>query len=244
MGHGIGVIIHVSAWFDIPGKEKEMSSTTLYRLSGISLLLFAVISVIAGLMTLLFDSSLSASPSTIQNPLWSPYWSLVFVTLVLVLFGLPAFYLRQARGHGSVLGLIGVFLVVLGSALGMAMVAYFVSILPLLAEKAPNLINAGFYETSFGVFGLFSAVLGIIGPFVLGIAVIRAKVFPPLVGVLLIVSGILSPSTELRGLLFTLLGLVGTIAAAIAYGGVGIILTKQPRARGAEVSSPAQAALR
>ncbi len=221
-----------------------MSSTTLYRLSGILLLLFAVISVIAGLMTLLLDSSLSASPSTIQNPLWATYWSLVFVSLILLLFGLPALYLRQAGGRGGLLGLIGVFLVGLGSELGMAMVAYFVSIMPLLAEKAPNLINTGFYETSFGVFGLGSAVLGIIGPLVLGIAVIRAKVFPPLVGALLIVSGILSPSTEFPGLLFTLLGLVGTIAAAIAYGGAGIILTKQPQTRGAEASSPAQAVLR
>lgn len=72
-----------------------MSSTTLYRLSGISLLLGAVVSVIAGLMTLFFDSSISASPSTIQSPLWSTYWSLGFVTIVLLL-GLPALYLPQA----------------------------------------------------------------------------------------------------------------------------------------------------
>ena len=221
-----------------------MSFTTLSRLSGIILLLAALVSVIAGLMTLFFDSSLSASPSTIQSSLWSPYWSLVFVALVLVLMGLPAFYLQQAGGRGGLLGLIGVFLVVLGSELGMAMVAYFVSIMPLLAEKAPHLINAGFYETSFGVFGLGSAALGIIGPLVLGIAVIRAKVFPAFVGALLIVSGILSPSTEFSGLLFTLLGLVGTIAAAVAYSEVGIILTKQPKARGAEASSPPQAVLR
>ncbi len=219
-----------------------MSSTKLYRLSGISLLLGAVVSIIAGLMTLFFDSSLTASPSTIQNPLWSTYWSLVFVVLALVLLGLPALYLRQAGGRGTLLGLIGVFLVVLGSFLGMAMVAYFVSIMPLLAEKAPNLINAGFFETSFGLFGLGSAALGVIGPLLLGIAVIRAKVFPPLVGALLIVSGILSPSTEFSGLLFTLLGLVGTIAAAIAYGGVGTILARQQNV--AEVEASLQEVLR
>jgi len=219
-----------------------MSSTKLYRLSGISLLLGAVVSIIAGLMMLFFDSSLTASPSTIQNPLWSTYWSLVFVVLALVLLGLPALYLRQAGGRGTLLGLIGVFLVVLGSFLGMAMVAYFVSIMPLLAEKAPNLINAGFFETSFGLFGLGSAALGVIGPLLLGIAVIRAKVFPPLVGALLIVSGILSPSTEFSGLLFTLLGLVGTIAAAIAYGGVGTILARQQNV--AEVEASLQEVLR
>ena len=51
-----------------------MSSTTLFRLSGIVLLLGAVVSVIAGFMTLFLDSSLTASPSTIQSPLWSTYW--------------------------------------------------------------------------------------------------------------------------------------------------------------------------
>ena len=221
-----------------------MSSTTLSRLSGIILLLGALVSVIAGLMTLFFDSSLSASPSTIQSSLWSPYWSLVFVALVLVLMGLPAFYLRQAGGRGGLLGLIGIFLLVLGSFLGMATVAYFVSIMPLLAAKAPHLINAGFFETSFALFGLGSTALGIIGPLLLGMAVIRAKVFPSLVGLLLIVAGILSPSTAFSGLLFTLLGLVGTIAAAIAYGGVGMILMRLPKARGAEASSPPQAVLR
>ena len=168
-----------------------MSATTLSRLSGIILLLGAVVSVIAGVMTLFLDSSLGASPTTIQSPLWSTFWSLPFVGIVLILPGLPALYLRQARGHGGVVGLIGVFLVALGSFLGMATTAYFVSIAPLLAAKAPNLINAG-YETSLAVFGIGATVLGIIGPLLLGIAVIRAKVFPSLVGILLIVAAVLS----------------------------------------------------
>ncbi len=113
-----------------------MSSTKLFRFSGISLLLGAAASVIAGFMTLFFDSSLTASPGTIQSPLWSTYWSLAFVAVALVLVGLPAFYLRQAGGRGGVLGLIGVFLIVLGSFLGMAITVYSVSILPLLAEQA------------------------------------------------------------------------------------------------------------
>ena len=221
-----------------------MSSTKLFRLSGIVLLLGAAVSVIAGLMTLFFDSSLSASPSTIQSPLWSTYWSLTFVALALILIGLPALYLRQAGGRGGVLGLIGVLLVVLGSFLGMATIAYFVSILPLLAEKAPNLIKVGFFETSFGIFGLGSTALGIIGPLLLGIAVIRARVFPRFVGILLIVSAVLSPSTIFSGVLFTLIGLVGTVSAAIAYGWVGTILTQQQNVAEAEASYPSQEALR
>jgi hypothetical protein len=114
-----------------------MSSPTLYRLSGISLLLGAVVSVIAGVMTLLLDSSLSASPTTNQGLLWATFWSLAFVVLVLVLLGLPALSLRQARGRGGVVGFIGAFLVALGSFLGMATTAYFVSIAPRLPAKAP-----------------------------------------------------------------------------------------------------------
>jgi hypothetical protein len=65
-----------------------MSSLNLFRLSGMVLLLGAVVSVIAGIMTLFLDISLSASPKTIQSPLWSTYWSLIFVGIVLILLGL------------------------------------------------------------------------------------------------------------------------------------------------------------
>lgn len=47
-----------------------MSSTKLFRLSGISLLLGAVVSVIAGLMTLFLDISLTASPSSLPATGW------------------------------------------------------------------------------------------------------------------------------------------------------------------------------
>ena len=195
-------------------------------------------------MTLFLDISLSASPKTIQSPLWSTFWSLAFVGIVLVLLGLPALYLRQAGGRGGVLGLIGVFLVALGSFLGMATSAYFVSILPLLAAKAPNLISAG-YQTSLVLFGIGATVLGLIGPLLLGIAVIRAKVFPSLVGLLLMVSGVLSPVTTFSsGVLFALIGLVGIVSAAIAYGWVGMSLTKQQNATEAKVPSSGQPALR
>jgi hypothetical protein len=219
-----------------------MSSTTLFRLSGISLLLGAIASVIAGSMTLFFDSSLSAPPGTIQSPLWPTYWSLVFVAAVLILMGLPALYLRQAERRGGLLGLIAVFLVVLGGFLGMAITAYFVSIMPLQAAQAPDLINAG-YESSLALFGIGATALGVIGPLLLGIAIIRAKVFPSLVGILLMVTAVLSPSTVFSGMLFTLMGLVGTVSAAIAYGWVGTILTQQ-KAIEAEMPSSVQAALR
>jgi hypothetical protein len=208
--------------------------------SGIVLLLGAVVSVIAGVMTLFLDISTAASPTTMQSPLWSTFWSLTFVGIVLVLLGLPALYLRQAGERpdaGRVLALIGVLLVALGSFLGMATTGYFVSIAPLLTAQAPNLIDAG-YETGLAIFDISATVLGIIGSLLLGIAIIRAKVFPPLVGILLMVSGVLSQiTTSSSGLLFAAVGLVGIVSAALAYGWVGIILTTQPNVAGAEVAS-------
>jgi hypothetical protein len=75
-------------------------------------------------------------------------------------------------------------------------------------------------------------------------AVIRAKVFPTLVGILLMVAGVLSPVTTFSGgVLFALIGLVGIISAAMAYGWVGMILTKQHDVAGTGAPSSVQAAL-
>jgi hypothetical protein len=220
-----------------------MSSATLFRIGGILLLLFAVVSVVVGVMTLFLDVS-SASPKTIQSSLWSTYYSLFFVAVALLLMGLPALYLRQAGRRGGLLGFIGVFLIVLGSFLQIAIAAYFISILPVLAAKAPQVIDAGF-ESGFEIFPLGWAALLTIGPILLGIAVIRAKVFPAFVGILLIVTGVLSPSTVVfSGLLFTLIGLLSTVSAAIAYGWVGTMLTQQQHVARAEVPSSGQVALR
>jgi len=223
-----------------------MSSTQLYRLSGISLLLGALVSVIAGVMTLFFNHNYTASLSTFQSPLWSTYYSLFFVALALILLGLPALYLRQAGRRGGVLGLVGVFLIVLGNFLLMAMIGYFVSILPLLAAKAPQVINAAF-ESGFGIFPLGGTAFGLIGLILLGIALIRARVFPPFVGILLIASVVLSLVAfflQSGDLLAAIIGLLGTASAAIAYGWVGMILTTQQNMRGAEMPSSVQTVLR
>jgi hypothetical protein len=199
-----------------------MSSTQLFRLSGISLLLGALVSVIAGILTFFVDTSYTASLSTFRSPLWATYYSLFFVALALILLGLPALYLRQAGRRGGVLGLVGVFLIVLGNFLLMAMIGCFVSILPLLAAKAPQVINAAF-ESGFGIFPLGGTAFGLIGLILLGIALIRARVFPPFVGLLLIASVVLSLVAfflQSGDLLAAIIGLLGTTSAAIAYGWV------------------------
>jgi len=51
-------------------------------------------------------------------------------------------------------------------------------------------------------------------------------------------------TTFSSGMLFALIGLVGIVSAAIAYGWVGMILTTQHNVIGAEASSSVQTVLR
>jgi hypothetical protein len=86
-----------------------MSSTTMYRLSAISLLIgggFAAIGAIA--QAFLAEDYFS--------PLWIPVAALIFIGTLFVLIGLPALYLRQMKQVG-VLGLIGFVLLFFGFAM-------------------------------------------------------------------------------------------------------------------------------
>jgi hypothetical protein len=59
------------------------------------------------------------------------------------------------------------------------------------------------------------------------------------------VAGVLSPMTTFTdGALFAIVGLVGILSAAMAYGWVGMILTTLPNVAGVEAPSSVQAALR
>jgi hypothetical protein len=71
-------------------------------------------------------------------------------------------------------------------------------------------------------------------------------VFPPFIGVLLMVSvvfNLVAFFLQSGDVLATLIGLLGTVSTAIAYGWVGMSLMQQPKAIGVEASSP-QAVLR
>src|SRR5260370_23950219 len=67
-----------------------------------------------------------------------------------------------------------------------------------------------------------------IGPVVLGIAPMRARVFPRLAGVLLIVSGVASLVAMLPGILGTILEVISAITLAVAWAWCGSrLLTRQ-----------------
>ena len=222
-----------------------MSSTQLFRVSGISLLLGALINLIAALLVFFVNTSFTASPATFQSPLWSTYYSLYFTAMALTLIGLPAFYLRLRGQRGDRWGFFGLLFILLGSFLVLGMAGYFVSVLPVVATKAPQVLTAAF-QSSFGIFPLGGTVFLTVGTILLGISVLRAKAFPTMVGTLLLASAALSLLGYVfqSGLLATLVSLLSTIASAAAYGWVGMMLVQQSGMSAGEAAYQPQTALR
>lgn len=222
-----------------------MSSTQLFRVSGISLLLGAFIGLIAALLPFFVNTSFTASPDTFQSPLWSTYYSLYFTAMSLTLIGLPALYLRLRGQRGDRLGFFGLLFILLGSFLVLGMAGYFVSVLPVVATKAPQVLTATF-ESGFGIFPLGGTLFLTIGTILLGIAVLRAKVFPAPVGILLLAWTVLNLFVLVfqSGLLATLVGLLSALASAMAYGWVGVMLVQQPGMATGEAAYQPQTALR
>jgi|SRR5579885_1475905 hypothetical protein len=223
-----------------------MSSTQLFRVSGISLLLGALTNLIAALLVFFVNTSFTAPPATFQSPLWSTHYSLFFTAPALTLIGLPALYFRLRGQRGDRLGFFGLLFIALGTFLALGMAGYFVSVLPLVATKAPQILTASLTETSFSIFPVGGTLFATIGTILLGIAVLRTKVFPSMVGILLLAWAVLNLlSFALQsGLPATLVGLLSAIAWAGAYGWVGLMLVQQSGTTAAEAAYQPQTALR
>ena len=150
-----------------------MSSTTLYRLSGIVLLIGGVLAIIGAMLE---------APSAPGTPLWIPGTWFSLGGSLLILLGWPGLYLRQAdkAGRLGLLGFVLSFLAFLVLGIGFGTIDTFVS--QVLAGEAsmPALLG----------FELLGALLLVIGPLLFGIATLRARVFPRWVAMILIVGSI------------------------------------------------------
>jgi hypothetical protein len=158
-----------------------MSSTTLYRLSGISLLIGSVLGVIGAILEVF--SSDPAGTITIAGAMVS------FVGATLGILGLPGMYAKQAQRAG-VLGLIGtalmiVYILILGT-FGSALNAL---ILPFITTHAPALAKSS--PPGLDLFFMVGGLLGVVGGILLGIATMRAAVLPRWAGLLLSVGVVL-----------------------------------------------------
>jgi hypothetical protein len=167
-----------------------MSARALYRLSGGALIIGSVLILISSVL----NAVLFPGHETSRQQLLGLPWLLVtLITLsgsLLFVIGLPGMYLRAA-GRAGVLGLVGFILLFFALLLqGAAFSTMQLVVLPWLAQQAPQLIGGDSAPPALLLLLISSGLMQIVGAVLLGVAAMRAQVFPRWAGGLLIASGI------------------------------------------------------
>jgi hypothetical protein len=207
-----------------------MSTTTSYRLSGIALLIGAVLSAVGYILSAFSNGT---DLQSLISPLIMTQSLLVILGSMLVLLGLPGMYTRQAKRAG-ILGLLG-FLFVWYVTLFQGILISFttVTFIPMLAthQVAPQLIlTPPPTWTPFTIASMVSQVLGIL---LLAIATLRAKVFPRWIGWLLIATLVVG-LVSFVPLFPEALQSLSPIIASVAIAGFGYALIKPERRESVE----------
>ena len=201
-----------------------MSSVTLSRASGLALLLGAALFIVGSLL------SLAGAPLT---PLWLVATGVWMSGMVLVLLGLPGIVARQAARAGW-LGFVGFLLTFLGWFL---LTGFFVVddliMSPWLDALAPHVYAQWFVNPAVGVSILVANSLLGGGGVLLGMATMRAGVFPRWAGLLLIL-GLVSLGGFVIGILTSVA--VGLLSLGLGWMGYALL-----RAQGEAVTQPVPA---
>jgi len=196
-----------------------MSSTTLYRLSGISLLIGGLLAAL-GAFPIFFIGDAPGSTIAASIAL------LRVLGGMLIVLGLPGMYLRQAERVG-LLGLVGFlftlfYILILGVA-GDTINAF---VMPFLASQAPALLK-GSLPSGLIAFYIVGQLLGFVGGILLGIATLRAAVLSRWASLLLIVGAVL---TFAGNFLLPTIATVGVVMflVGLAWLGFGVWSYRQP----------------
>jgi hypothetical protein len=209
-------------------QEVKMTSSQLFRISGLLLLLGAI----AFIVHLVARSAITAGSDPVivaQDSLWGPINILGVLGAALVLLGLPAMYSRMA-GPSGLGGLVGVALVALAwMFFGIFLSLYSLLVMPWLASEAPALIAASASLPS-GIIVAFIAglVVEFIGTILLALPFIRERIKPSWVGYLLlaaalvkVIGNFIAPSGPASNFVVNLLSNLGPILFLIAVGYLG-----------------------
>ena len=158
-----------------------MSSSTLYRFSGITLLIGGVLAI-AGQLLLI-----TADPGT---SLWIPGSWLALAGTLIVILGLPGVYFKQVDRAG-LLGMIGYVVSLVGFLFLVGIQTFDAFVSPGLAANAATKSLAD--TTAFPpllAFELLCGLLLVVGPLLFGIATLRAGVFQRWAAIILIVGSV------------------------------------------------------
>lgn len=162
-----------------------MSSSDLFRWSGLAAMVGGVLFVVGELLNLptLNVENFSETATTVSFAIQQ----LAFLLgAVFVLLGLCGLYVRQSEAAGA-LGLIGFLVAFLGTVLlgGLGWAGTFIA--PALVDVAPEFIDVGPPPGFFLTFITFG-----VGWLLFGIATLRARIFPRAAAILLLIGAVIS----------------------------------------------------
>ena len=166
-----------------------MSFSNLLRWSGLAAMVGGALFVISELLDLynfsgaVDDENFSEVAATAP---WVAEALLHLLGTVLLLFGLFGLYARQSEAAGH-LGLVGFLVAFLGTALVAGVSWGDVFVVPILADAAPEVLDAGPPLGIILSFGVFT-----VGWVLFGLATLRARVYPRVAAVLLMVGAVLA----------------------------------------------------
>ena len=192
-----------------------MSSTTLYRLSGISLLIGSLLLIIGDIPDIFIGNGQASAISTTSA-------LIRLIGAMLIALGLPSMYAGFA-GRAGVLGLIGFTCTFFFFLMAVVSETIVIFTLPLLL--AQGLLNGGAPPLGLLIGSLADAVLALVGGVLLGIAIMRTQMLPRWAGAALIVGSIPFALGSALDLPITDAGLI-IFAAGLAWLAVGM-LSKQ-----------------
>lgn len=203
-----------------------MSSRTLYRLSGGTLIVGSLLIAISSIVGAILFPGHSSTQEQVLSSTWTLVTLITLIGSLLFVIGLPGVYLRQA-GRAGVLGLVGFILLFFAILLeGATFSSIQATILPFLAQKAPQFLAGNSLPVGVFLLLIVSGLMQMIGSILLGIATMRAHVFPRWAGILLIVSGIIFLLTipSLPSPLGDIIEVASFITLAGAFIGCGYML--------------------
>lgn len=196
-----------------------MSSTTIYRLSGLALLIAFPLQVLG---FALHPPGLESLANFVL-PQYGPAHLLLAVSWTFALLGFPGLYLAQAARAG-IIGLVGIVASVLMALLSFELVMFEAVAAPILASDATasHLVapDGALVNGELGMLGrlVFLSILTLGGPVLLGVASLRAGVLPRASALLQIASVVGLPVFAGVGLLSNALGIPG---ALLTFPGLG-----------------------
>ncbi|HET7584262.1 MAG TPA: hypothetical protein VFK13_05105 [Gemmatimonadaceae bacterium] len=165
------------------------------------------------------------------DPRWVPAHAMLWIAFTVALVGWVAVYVEQAAEAGR-LGVVAIVVLLLGTSLASWIFSSDVTFVPAIAADAPALFRR-IYDTRHIVIGLASVLAWVLGSVLLGISIVRAKVFPQGAGILLVIGTVIVPIAYATGLSVRIVGVGGDLAGiAQIWLGYALLRTRHSRSAG------------